>query len=204
MSHPLTMEVSLWRIFLPVLSFGLVGCATHKPLATVESVDLPRFMGTWYVHYYSPLVVDRDAVNAIEHYHLRPDGRIATTYQFRRSDPQARLRTFTPTGFIYDTDTQAEWRMQFIWPFKAQYLIIALDEDYGGTVIAHPNRKYAWIMHRSVELDPVRLQRHMDVLQANGFDVDSLTRVIHDWESDAVRKAYIEGLPVGSTFTFRE
>lgn len=188
---------------LPLVSAGVLGCASHDPLPTVERVDLDRFMGTWYVHVYSPLWVDRDAVNPVEHYFLEEDGSIATTYQFRRGSTEGRLRTFTPTGTVYNTDTNAEWRMQFLWPFKAQYLIVGLDEDYGGTVVAHPNRKYAWIMHREAEVDTDRLQRHKDLLRELGFDLDELETARHDWQAEPERKAYLQGLPSGERYTWR-
>lgn len=199
--HKLNLRKLTWM--LPFVSIGLGGCASHDPMPTVDRVDLERFMGTWYVQVYSPLWVDRDAVNPIEHYYLSEDGSIATTYQFRRGSVEARLRTYTPTGTVYNEDANSEWRMQFLWPFKAEYLIVGLDEDYGGTVIGHPNRKYAWIMHREPDADPERLQRHKDLLTELGFDVDALETARHDWDAEPERKAYLQSLVRGQPYTFR-
>ena len=198
-----TLKRPCLTLFLPVLAFGMSGCAGNAPLATVDAVDLQRFMGAWYVHAYTPLLVDHNAVNPVEHYHLRPDGVIATTYQFRKGSADGRLRTFTPRGTVHDTATNAEWRMQFVWPFKAPYLIVGLDEDYGGTVIGHPNRKYLWIMHRSSEVDPARLQRHLDLARELGFDLDRVVSARHDWDAEPERRAYLEALPHGAPFTYR-
>jgi len=39
--------------------------------------------------------------------------------------------------------------MQFLWPFKAEYLIAYVDPDYSETIIARNNRDYVWIMART-------------------------------------------------------
>ncbi len=43
--------------------------------------------------------------------------------------------------------------MQFLWPFKADYLIIDLDPNYNWTVVGVPSRRYVWIMSRKPQLD---------------------------------------------------
>ena len=65
--------------------FTLIGCqsATLPPLKTVANVDLPRFMGDWYVIANIPTFIEKGAHNAVESYRLDKDGTIATTFTFR-------------------------------------------------------------------------------------------------------------------------
>ena len=53
-----------------------VGCSAARlpDMPTVAHVDLPRFMGPWYVIANIPTFIERDAHNAIERYDLNPDG----------------------------------------------------------------------------------------------------------------------------------
>ena len=165
----------------------LAGCAHHPSLSTASKVDLQKFMGLWYVHGYTPILVDKEAFNAVEHYRLAENGKIQTTYQFRKGGFDGKLKTYRPVGEVYDTSTNAEWRMQFIWPFKAQYLIYYLSEDYQTTVIAHPNRKYAWIMHRQLEIDGTTYTGLVNKLVEEGFDSENILRVPHDWSNEVDR-----------------
>lgn len=168
--------------------YFVAGCATaNKPLPTVSKVDLDRFMGPWFVIGYTPLGVDGDAHNAVEHYHLDDSGKIKTTYQFRRGGFDGELKTMTPVGRVYDGETNAEWRMQFFWPFEAEYLVFDLSPDYQRTIIAHPNRKYAWIMARSPEMTDSHYQAAVAKLKAEGFDPEVIQRLPHDWSSDQER-----------------
>jgi apolipoprotein D and lipocalin family protein len=168
--------------------FFFAGCASKQaPLPTPERVDLPRFMGTWYVLGYTPLGVDKAAHNAIEHYHLAEGGTIETTYQFRQGATDGPLKTLTPVGRVYDQTSNAEWRMQFIWPFQADYFIMDLSADYQRTIIAHPNRKYAWIMARTPEISDAHYQEMLAKLVAEGFDREVILKVPHDWSQEAKR-----------------
>ena len=56
------------RLALATLAVAAVAaCATSKPtMPAVPQVDLPRFMGDWYVIAHIPSFPEREAYNAIE------------------------------------------------------------------------------------------------------------------------------------------
>ena len=169
------------RTAVLILAPLAAGCASHAPLATVESVDLERFMGDWYVLAHVPVDVEVEAYNAVETYALTEDGRIATTYSFRDGGFDGELVTLEPIGTVVDAETNAEWGMQFLWPFEAEYLVTWLDAEYRTTIIARTRRDYAWIMAREPSLDAAEMQTLVDALAAQGYDLDELRRVPHRW-----------------------
>lgn len=75
------------RLRAAIIGFvmALTGCADEfRPtIAPVAQVDLPRFMGDWYVIAHIPSRLERDAYDAVESYELRPDGRVQTTFRCR-------------------------------------------------------------------------------------------------------------------------
>ena len=176
--------VVCFALCLPVMLS--VGCQSTNELPTETHVDLDSFMGTWYVVAYTPILVDGDAHNATEHYALEKDGRIATTYQFRKGAFDGPLKTIRPTGFVRNAETNAEWGMQFIWPFKASYLIIHYDEEMGETIVAHPNRKYAWVMLRKPCFEAETYDRLLQMLIGEGFDSEKIKRLPHNWANDSL------------------
>jgi apolipoprotein D and lipocalin family protein len=175
------------------LSFFNTGCATNRePLPQAEKVDLKRFMGAWYVIGYTPIIVDKAAHNGVEHYYLNPKNEIETTYSFRDGSTAGPIKTYKPKGFVYDKENNAEWRMQFIWPFKSDYIISYLSEDYDKTIIAHPSRKYAWIMQRSPEMDDTTYDTMLTKLKSAGYDTSVVKRMPHDWSNEQTRLKKIE------------
>ena len=192
------MKKLFYKTFPIVLSFAMMslmtGCALNDaPLPTAENVNIDRFMGRWYVHGYTPIIVDKDAHNAIEHYRLDADKKIQTTYQFRDGGVDAKIKTLTPVGWVdEEVDSNAEWRMQFIWPFTSDYIILHLDADYSETIIAHPSRKYAWIMLRSDTMSDADYDRLLSKLKAVGYDTNLMQKLPHDWSGEAERLAEME------------
>jgi apolipoprotein D and lipocalin family protein len=163
----------------------LSGCqsATNRatgPLQAIERpVDLPRFMGDWYVIAHIPLFPERHAHNAVERYELRDDGRIATTYTFNVGAFDGRQRSFRPVGTVRNTETNAEWGMRFLPFLESAYLIVYLDDHYQDTVIGVPGRRYVWLMSRSAEMDEARYLEFVEFLRETGHDVERLRRVPH-------------------------
>ena len=155
------------------------GCQTVKPIYTVESVDLKRFMGDWYVIASIPTFIEKDAYNAIESYRLDKDGTVATTFRFNKGGLDGPLKEYTPRGFIRDKTSNAVWGMQFVWPFKAEYRIIFLAEDYSQTVIGRSKRDYVWIMAREPSIPNQDYERILKFLTDQGYDLSHLRKVPH-------------------------
>ena len=130
-------------------------------------VDVNRFMGDWYVLAHVPARTERAAFDAVESYALRPDGSIDTTYTFRQGGHDGPEKVMRPRGFVVEGTGGAEWRMQFFWPIRLEYIIAWLDEDYTETIVARTKRDYLWIMARSPHMEPQRLdalvQRAIDL-----------------------------------------
>ena len=160
----------------------LTGCqASLPPIEPVDYVDLPRFMGDWYVIANIPTWLEQGAHNAVESYRLDDDGSIATTFTFRADAFDGPEKRYTPRGFVRDTESNAVWGMQFVWPFKGDYRIIHLTDDYSVTVIGRNKRDYVWLMAREPELSPERYAEAVEVIAAAGYDVSLLERVPQQW-----------------------
>jgi len=140
-------------------------------------VDLDRFMGDWYVIAHIPIFLEKEAYNAVESYELAEDGTIPTTFKFNKGSFDGPLKTMNPKGFVYNNETNAEWRMQFLWPFKAAYLITYLSDDYQTTIIGVPSRKYAWIMARTKNLPDAEYAALVKELERQGHDISKLRKV---------------------------
>lgn len=172
------ITVRKYRAILIILTLILIsGCQTLKPIHTVEYVDLNRFMGDWYVIANIPTFIEKDAYNAIESYRLDDDGTVATTFWFNKGSLDGPLKKYHPRGFIRDKKSNAVWGMQFVWPFKAEYRIIFLSDDYSKTVIGRSKRDYVWIMAREPAIPDEEYDAILGFLQQQGYDIKKLQKV---------------------------
>jgi apolipoprotein D and lipocalin family protein len=166
---------------------SLLSACQSTPMATVPQVDLPRFMGDWYVIANIPTYIEKGAHNAVESYQIDADGSIATTFRYRADGFDGPEKVYRPRGFVQNS-SNALWGMQFIWPIKADYRITYLNPDYSQTVIAREARDYVWIMARTPvipEADYAALVNHVAAL---GYDTQKLQKVPQRWPEAAKEK----------------
>ncbi len=160
---------------------GACGSQNLKPIHTVEHVDLERFMGDWYVIANIPTFIETDAYNAIETYQMNDDGSIATTFTFNQGSADGERKQYNPTGFIVDQQSNALWDMQFIWPFKAEYRVIYLDDTYQTTIIGRSKRDYVWLMSRNPGMDESSYKSLLSFMEAQGYDINKIQKVPQEW-----------------------
>ncbi|WP_454907933.1 lipocalin family protein [Variovorax gossypii] len=168
----------------------IAGCAVSPPtIPPVKQVDLQRFMGDWYVIGNIPTRPERNAFNAVESYTLQPDGRIDTRFRYREGAFDGPLKTMNPVGSVVPGTGNAVWGMQFIWPVKAEYVIVDVDRDYQLTIIGRSDRDYAWIMARTPTISEPVYEAAVSRLKTLGYSTDNLRRVPQRWPEDAAAGA---------------
>ena len=164
------------------MALMLGACATKGPeMKTVDYVDLERFMGRWYVIANIPTFLEKGAHNAVESYELDEDGTIATTFTFRKDGFDGEPKEFNPRGFIKDETSNALWGMRFIWPIKADYRIVYLDEDYSQTIIGRQKRDFIWIMARTPTISEQDYALLIERSKALGYDTTKIEKVPQQW-----------------------
>ncbi len=153
----------------------LMSCVTqHENLATVPKVDIDQFMGDWYVQGHTPLFIDEDSSDQRESYQLDSKGRIDTEFSFKK---KGEWHHYHPQGTVYNRTTNAHWKMQFLWPFSSDFLIVRLDPQYSYTVISVPDKENIWIMSRQRQMQEVQYQSIVDDLARESYPVKSIRRV---------------------------
>ncbi len=157
------------------------GCESAPPIRTAESVELARFMGDWYVLGNIPTFIEREAFNAVESYELNESGNVATRFRFRKAAFDGPEKLYKPTGFVRNTETNSEWGMQFIWPFKAEYLVLYVNDDYTQTIIGRRKRDYLWIMARDWNLAADDYAALVAIAVAEGYQEQAIRRVPQRW-----------------------
>jgi apolipoprotein D and lipocalin family protein len=173
---------------LTLALFFVTGCsATLPPLKTVERVDIQRFMGPWYVIACIPTFIETEAYNGIETYRLEPDGTVDTVFTFNKGGFDGPPKRYNPRGFIVDTVNNSTWGMQFIWPFKSEFLITHLNEDYSQTVIGRNKRDYVWIMARTPQIPEADYLQLVKELDGQGYDISRLRKTPQRWPNDGSR-----------------
>ena len=173
------MRQGLRRVLAAIGLTSLLSACAHTPptIQPVANVDLQRFMGTWYVIAHIPTRFERDAFAATETYALRSDGRIATTFSYRKGSVDGPEHTMHPVGTVRDSARGAVWDMRFFGFLSAEYVIVYLKDDYSLTIIGRSDRDYAWVMARTPHISEDDYVACEERLRRLGYSLDALRRV---------------------------
>lgn len=147
----------------------------NKP---VQRVDIMSYAGKWYSLYSIPTFMDKHWRQTTETYVIHPDGYYAvfTTYKNLGKDETKYIRSKL---FVVRGTGNAQLKAQFLWPFKIDYWIIELAEDYSYVVVGHPDQKYLFIMSRKPQIESQLLEEIIERCAQKGYDTAQLVAQEH-------------------------
>jgi apolipoprotein D and lipocalin family protein len=161
--------------FLMVLVLGMSSSAgATQPLKTVDHVDLKRYMGKWYEIAAFPQRFEKGCHCTTAEYELTEKSYVRVLNTCRKDSPGGKIKRARGKGFLVKGSNNAKLRVQFFWPFRGNYWIIDLAEDYSFAVVGDPTRQYLWILCRTPQMDQALYRQILDRVEAMGFDVSRL------------------------------
>lgn len=144
----------------------------------VEKVDVLSYAGKWYALSSIPTFMDKHWRQTAITYVIHPDGYYAvfTVYKVVGQQKQKYIRSklFTVRG-----SGNAKFKAQPVWPFKVDYWVIELAEDYSYVVVGHPKHKYLSIMARKPQLEAGLLEEIIARCKEKGYDTSKLVSQEH-------------------------
>lgn len=66
--------------------------------------------------------------------------------------------------------------MRFIWPFKADYRIMYIKDDYSQAAAGRQKRDYVWIMARTPEIPEEDYNYLVNFIKSEGYDISKLEK----------------------------
>jgi apolipoprotein D and lipocalin family protein len=149
------------------------------PLQTVPSVDLDRYLGTWYEIAAYPQRFQRDCVASRATYSRLEDGRIRVLNECRDKTLDGEIRRASGVAWVAEGGaSNAKLTVRFFWPFRGDYWIIELDPDYQYAVVGHPSREYLWILARTPRMEETLYQDLLRRIAGHGYDLGRIRRTV--------------------------
>ena len=170
---------------LPLTSIKLAAQTTATPqalpaVATIASLDVPRYMGTWYEIAKFPNRFQAKCVaNTRARYLVQTDG----TLQVLNSCTVADGSTIDALGLAKQvgaaTSPKLEVRFAPAWlswlPMVwGDYWVIDLDADYQLAAVSDAKREYLWVLSRTPQVNAKAYDNLLERLKAQHFDVKKL------------------------------
>jgi apolipoprotein D and lipocalin family protein len=148
-----------------------------EPLRSTVQLDLPRYMGRWWVIAHTPYFAEKGKVATADIYTLRADGKIDNVYVYRKRFGGKEKQMHAVATVVPGTGNN-QWKIAFLGGLvRADYLVLEVAPDYSWALIGQPSRKLAWVFAREPLMDDAPLTRLLAKFPAYGYDPARLQRV---------------------------
>jgi apolipoprotein D and lipocalin family protein len=156
--------------------------ATGDIPKTVSMVDLQKYVGKWYEIAKFPNSFQKNCFCSTAEYTLTDKGYVKVFNACRKRGLNGKTSSVTGKAFPVAGSNNTKLRVQFFWPFRADYWIVGLAGDYSYAMVSGPSRKYLWILSRNPQMDDATYQAVLESLRNIGFDLSRLERTVQTCE----------------------
>jgi len=171
---------ALFSACILALSFSACGQVGDTQVKIIPSLDVERYMGTWYEIAKYPNWFQKKCVsNTKAVYSARVDGTLKVLNSCKTADGEVSEAEGTARQIGAKDSPKLEVRFAPVWlsfiPIVwGDYWVIDLDPQYQVAVVSDPRREYLWILSRTPQLDKKVYEDILSRIQAQQFDVRKL------------------------------
>jgi apolipoprotein D and lipocalin family protein len=164
------MQKSLGILFCLLVCFG---ASAKSSIKTMESVDVSKFLGTWYRISANPIIFEPKCECARQVLSATEDGRVAVHNSCVRTRPAGKLVEIK--GFASAIDNSgAKLAVDFGLPWKGSYWILGFDAQEGYAIVTDQWGYSLYIMSRQPDMDAQLYSKVVGLAQAAGVKTHRL------------------------------
>lgn len=152
--------------------------AAFAELPVVDSVDLARYQGLWYEIARLPQRFESGCAGVTAEYASLANGNIAVTNTCRKGGLDGPVKVAHATARVVNYPHNSKLKVTFFWPFKGDYWILELGENYEYAVVGAPHRGALWILSRNPLMPEAQVASILERRAAQGFDVSRIIRTV--------------------------
>lgn len=143
------------------------------PIKTLESVNVPQFLGTWYRISSNPVAFEPKCLCARQVLGDSGDGRVSVYNSCNRANSSKELVEIR--GFATAIDSSAsKLAVDFGLPWKGSYWIVAFDAVEGYAIVTDKWGYSLYIMSRTPDMTPELHERLVKIAETAGVKVNRL------------------------------
>lgn len=144
------------------------------PLEVAKNVDLDKYLGEWYEIARLPTSFEKNCYSTKAIYSKNTDGTIKVENICHKRDVDGPVKSVTGKAFVGENGNTAKLKVQFFWPFKGDYWILDVEDNYKYSLVGEPSRKNMWILSRTPQIELTALQLLIEKAKEKGFDTEKL------------------------------
>ncbi|MDH3323400.1 MAG: lipocalin family protein [Flavobacteriaceae bacterium] len=169
-------KIRLLLLFLIILT-SCNGQNAMIDKTVVKTLDIERYLGTWYEISRFDHSFERGLVGVTANYSYRKDGKIKVVNAGYKETLNGKKSEAIGKAKIPDANVPSKLKVSFFWFFYGDYFVLELDENYQWAVVGSSSDKYLWILSRTPQIDPAVYTKILQKLTKRGYDINKLITV---------------------------
>lgn len=163
-----------------LIAVNVTAATATMPVATIDALDVQRYMGTWHEIAKFPNWFQRKCAGQTRaQYSALPNGDV----QVFNSCTTAEAKTMDATGLAKQVGGAnspklkvrfaPEWLAWLPWVW-GEYWVIDLDPQYQLAAVSDSKREYLWVLSRTPQVEATAYNALLTRLKAQGFETHRL------------------------------
>ncbi len=166
-----------WTVAAAQAPQGTANAQTAGPLVTISSLDVQRYMGTWYeIAKYPNWFQKKCVAQTRAEYKLQAGGSVQVINRCRKENGEIdeAIGEARQIGAANSPKLQVRFApswlslLPFVW---GDYWVIDLDETYQLVAVSEPKREYLWVLSRSPTVSTQFYDALLGRLKSQGFEL---------------------------------
>ncbi len=168
------MKIKL--LFCALFALLFVACSDESTTnkTTVTSLDLNKFMGSWYEIARYDHSFERGLVGCKANYSFKDDGTIKVLNTGYKNTLDGKYDEAEGKARRPNENEPGKLEVAFFANFYADYFVYELDEDYTYALIGSSKDKYLWVLCRNSVMEPEDLDFIKTRILDRGYSLDDL------------------------------
>lgn len=143
------------------------------------NLNLDKYLGRWYEIGKFSARGQNGLENVTAIYTLKDNGKIRV---HNKGYKNGKKRGIKGTAWLRNENCKGGLYVRFFWPFKSEYNVIKVAEDYRYAVVTGDKKDKLWILSRKPKIDEGDYKETINFLKSHGFKTEKIIKTKQNWE----------------------
>jgi len=168
------------KVFLAwiIIFYSMAEDIYSQKIDVAETVNLDLYTGQWYEIASYPNHFQKGCRCTTSEYEMIPGSEAIRVINrcIRYKGKRSKVSVIRGKAVVINRSDYTKLKVQFLWPFWGDYIIIAVASDDSWALVGHPSQKYLRILSRESFMPTYTYDQILGLVKQKGYDPKKLLK----------------------------